>query len=152
MTAAGIRSYMQIFQGSYIRSYMASKSQFFDIFRKTDISKYQKRPSQPSILSRASPGYLHYFFLDISPTYFSNIFPKKSKTENPKRRVPENDRDRSFQKLIWSHMGTHGTPWGPYGDPMGTPWGPHGTPWEPMGTRPARRPDQRAGPTGPGLR
>ena len=30
--------------------------------------------------------------------------PKFCFLENPKRRVPENDRDLSFQKLIWSHM------------------------------------------------
>ena len=101
-----------------IWSYMASKSQLFYVFRKTDISKYSKWPSKPSILSRASPGHLHYFFLDISPTYFSKMFFKKSKTENPKRRAPENDRDLSFQKLIWSHMGAHGTPWDPHGDPI----------------------------------
>jgi hypothetical protein len=33
--------------------------------------------------------------------------------ENPKRRAPENDRDLSFQKLIWSHV----MPFGVNSDP-----------------------------------
>ena len=37
---------------------------------------YQKWPSKPSILSRVSPGHLYYLFLDITPTYFPNIFCK----------------------------------------------------------------------------
>jgi len=55
-----------------IWSYMASKSQLFDVFRKTDISKYYKWHSKPSILSRVSPGHLHYF----SSISHQHIFPK----------------------------------------------------------------------------
>ena len=55
-----------------IWSYMASKSQLFDVFRKTDISKYYKWPSKPSILSRVSPGHLHY----VSSISHQHIFPK----------------------------------------------------------------------------
>ena len=39
--------------------------------------------------------------------------PKYFFLENPKRRAPENDRDLSFQKLIWSHM----MPFGVKSDP-----------------------------------
>ena len=38
----------------------------------------------------------HLFFV---PETLNPIF-----LENPKRRAPENDRDLSFQKLVWSHM------------------------------------------------
>ena len=38
--------------------------------------------SKPSILSRVYPGHLYYLFLDISPTYFSNIICKKKDLEN----------------------------------------------------------------------
>ena len=43
-----------------------------------------------SILSRVSPGHLYYLFLDISPTYFPNIFCKKknSRIENLKIQKP----------------------------------------------------------------
>ena len=39
--------------------------------------------------------------------------PKSFFLENPKRRAPENDRDLSYQKLIWSHM----MPFGVNSDP-----------------------------------
>jgi len=35
-------------------------------------------------LSRVSPGHLYYLFLDISPAYFSNIFPQQTNLENRK--------------------------------------------------------------------
>ena len=33
-------------------------------------------------MSRVSPGHLYYLFLDISPTYFSKIFPQKQNLEH----------------------------------------------------------------------
>ena len=49
----------------------------------------------------------HRFFFFVQET-LNPIF-----LENPKRRAPENDRDLSFQKLIWSHM----MPFGVNSDP-----------------------------------
>ena len=49
----------------------------------------------------------HRFFFFV-PETLNPIF-----LENPKRRAPENDRDLSFQKLIWSHM----MPFGVNSDP-----------------------------------
>ena len=130
MTARGIRSYMQIF--SRFRLTWHRKVNFSTFSGKLTFQSTRNGPQNLPFC----PGPLQDTFI-IFPRYLTNIFfeniiqtifSKKSKTENPKRRAPESDRDLSFQKLIWSHMGTHGTPWDPHGDPMGTPWGPHGPP------------------------
>ena len=51
-------------------------------------------------------GYHRFFF--FVPETLNPIF-----LENTKRRAPENDRDLSYQKLIWSHM----MPFGVNSDP-----------------------------------
>ena len=59
----------------------------------------------------------HFRVFDTSNSSSTLLFgpqkPNRIFLENTKRRAPENDRDLSFQKLIWSHM----MPFGVNSDP-----------------------------------
>ena len=128
MTAPGIRSYMQIFSRFGLTWHR--KVNFSTFSGKLTFQSTRNGPQNLPFC----PGPLQDTFI-IFPRYLTNIFFKNSfqnifskntlKTENPKRRAPENDRDLSFPKLIWSHVGTL--------DPMGSLWGPHGDPMGPHG-------------------
>ena len=131
MTAPSIRSYMQIFSRFGLTWHR--KVNFSTFSGKLTFQSTRNGPQNLPFC----PGPLQDTFI-IFPLYLTNIFfekeIKKSKTENPKRRAPENDRDLSFQKLIWSHMGTHGLSMGIHGFP-----GAGGTASRMWGNRSARR-------------
>ena len=124
MTAAGIRSYMQIFSRFGLTWHR--KVNFSTFSGKLTFQSTRNGPQNLPFC----PGPLQDTFIIFSSIshqhIFRKYFSKKSKTENPKRRAPENDRDLSFQKLIWSHMGTHGLsmdyPWIIHGLSMDNPW------------------------------
>ena len=62
------------------------------------------------------PKYLFEFLTLVTRHRFFFFVPEtlnQTFSENPKRRALENDRDLSFQKLIWSHM----MPFGVSSDP-----------------------------------
>ena len=73
-----------------------------------------------------SPEHLSYLFLDISPTYFSNIFRKKKNLENRKsenleiqkprftNRSPVLTNWRSKRFLFIFNLGQNGGFWGPF--------------------------------------
>ena len=123
MTAPSIRSYMQIFSRFGLTWH-----------RKVNFSTFSRKltwPSKPSILSRASPGHLH-FFLDLSPKYFSKIFSNKSKNENRQSKKTRAGKWSKSVKLkvnlvnydaIWCQIGSQfaWVPMGPHGGPYGVP-------------------------------
>ena len=96
-TAPTIRSYMQIF--SRFGGTRCQKVHFSTFSGKLTFQSTRKWPSKPSILSRDSPGHLHYLFLDISPTYFSKTFRKKKTS-----RKSGNLKNRSWKVKVSSFV------------------------------------------------